>query len=481
MPGLNNYRLIKRLSTGLVDTFIAENLGHSQEKYSVVRVFNLSAFSIQQRQYVSNLLEESSSIISKISPHVQVAQITNYFWQEPAFYLVETYISGHGLDVEITPGKRLSESYAIALLQNTLIPLDWLHQQNIVHGNIHPGNLIRRQQDGKIILTDLGRVKQVWQGAIHSLNPQPIILKNIHYLPPRSPLDRRTFDSDIYALGAIALQALTGLSIQQLANPETRELVWHHQIQIAPGLSKILGKMVHPDERERYRSAREVLLALETEKADLKVINQATVRISPRHNSAGKNQLNQPENSAEKTVITPSMPNQSIGKLSLVAWIAANCAGISLGFYLSWVVAYLGSFLANQTLVSAIFGFTFGLVLGTSQGLVIKGIIHRGCWWIGLTTLASSLGFFLGNIVANSLGNLGGELVKGAILGGILGAIAGIPQSLVLRSQLGKGSGWWLTTAIAGVLCALIATIIPGWGIPLGGIMFGIITGISLR
>jgi hypothetical protein len=239
--------------------------------------------------------------------------------------------------------------------------------------------------------------------------------------------------------------------------------------------------MVHPDERERYKSVREVLLAVEVQKEDLKQINQPTIRIGSQNNSASNNQLIVTENPAEKTVIAPSMSQKSIGKLSLLAWIVANFAGISLGYYLSWVLAYLGSFIASSNQVPAIFGLAFGLVWGTSQGLVIKGIMQRGCWWIGLTTLASSLGFFLGNIVINTLGTVAPPIIQGTILAGILGAIAGFPQSLILRSQLGKGSSWWLVTCIAGVICGLIATLIPGWGIAIGSIIFGMITAIFLK
>jgi serine/threonine protein kinase len=478
MPGLNNYRFVKKLSSGLVDTFIAENLGHSQSKYSVIKVFNLSTFASQQREYVANLLAERSAVISQIPPHPQIAQITNYFRQDTAFYLVETYISGHGIDVEVTPGKRLSESYAIAFLKNTLIPLEWLHQHNIVHGNIHPANLMRRQQDGRIILTDLGSVKQVWQGAINSIHPQPRIVKNIYYLPER---ERPTFTSDLYSLGAIAIQSLTGLAIEQLVNPQSKQLIWHHQPQINPNFSKVLARLIHPEPTQRYASARQVLIALETAKEDLNQVNQPTINISSSKKSAPNHQFTPTENSPDKTIIAPSMPEKSMGKLSVLAWVIANCAGISSGYYLSWVLAYLSSFLTSSNLVPAIFGFAFGLVWGTSQGLVIKGTIQRGCWWIGLTTLASSLGFFLGNIVINSLANWGGATIQNPILGAVLGLTVGLPQSLILRSQLGKGSGWWLVTGIAGAICALIATIIPGWGIAVGGIIFGVVTAIFLK
>lgn len=54
------------------------------------------------------------------------------------------------INEELTPGKKLSESYVIALLQNLLETLVFVHQHHVIHRDIKPRNLIRRQQDGKI-------------------------------------------------------------------------------------------------------------------------------------------------------------------------------------------------------------------------------------------------------------------------------------------------------------------------------------------
>lgn len=474
MPDLNNYRLIKRLSSGLIDTFIAENIGDNREQYSVVKVFNLNGFTDRERQYLTNLLTQTASNISKIQPHPQVAKIINFFEQGSAFYIVENYFQGHGLDVEITPGKLLSESYAIALLQNALVPLDWLHQQNIVHGNIHPGNLIRRQQDGKIILTDIGAVKQVWQGAIFTIKPQPQIIPRINYLPPGYPLDTRTFDSDIYGLGAIAIQAMSGLPIEQLVTYPNRELIIPRQLQISRGFSILLRQMVSPHTEERFKSVREVLVALAKVKEEVNASDRATINLS--NGAVNQNKFIAPDRPTEPIETTSSMPKKSISKVSLFAWIAANFAGISLGYYLSWIFAYLGSFIAGRSLVSALFGLSFGFILGICQGLVIKGVIQKGCWWVVLTTLGGGLGFFLGNLGSNLPGIWGGIM-----LGGISGLMAGFPQSLILQSELSKGRLWWASVAIAGAISGLIAIALPDWGIAIGGIIFGIVTGMFLK
>lgn len=58
------------------------------------------------------------------------------------FYLVQEFIDGHPLNQEITPGKRLSESYVIALLQNILEPLAFVHQQGVILNPIAKTHLL---------------------------------------------------------------------------------------------------------------------------------------------------------------------------------------------------------------------------------------------------------------------------------------------------------------------------------------------------
>jgi hypothetical protein len=82
-------------------------------------------------------------------------------------------------------------------------------------------------------------------------------------MPSEQGAGRPQPNSDIYALGMIAIQALTQLYPTQLPNdPRTGELVWQPQAQVSPGLASIVSKMVRYDYRTRYQSAAEVLQVL---------------------------------------------------------------------------------------------------------------------------------------------------------------------------------------------------------------------------
>jgi serine/threonine-protein kinase len=86
--------------------------------------------------------------------------ILAFFEENQEFFLVQSSLMSSLTD-ELTPGKRLSESYVIALLKGLLPVLEFIHQQNVIHRDIKPANIIRRKQDSKLVLIDFGAVKQV--------------------------------------------------------------------------------------------------------------------------------------------------------------------------------------------------------------------------------------------------------------------------------------------------------------------------------
>jgi serine/threonine-protein kinase len=164
---------------------------------------------------------------------------------------------------ELIPGKRLSESYVINLLWDILEVLAFVHEQNIIHRDLKPNN-IRRRQDGRIVLIDFGLVKQIGNQLA---NPQGMTCLTVNvgthgYMPSEQALGKPKLSSDVYAVGMIGIQALTGLFPHQLPEDSNGEIVWRDRVQIGSELADILDKMVRYDFRQRYQSATEVLQAL---------------------------------------------------------------------------------------------------------------------------------------------------------------------------------------------------------------------------
>ena len=85
-------------------------------------------------------------------------------------------------------------------------------------------------------------------------------------MPAEQWKNQPRFNSDIYAVGIIGIQAIAGLDIEDfLHHKKTGELVWHYStpdrpmVQISDKLEKVLNKMVRYHFNDRYQSAAEVL------------------------------------------------------------------------------------------------------------------------------------------------------------------------------------------------------------------------------
>ena len=68
-----------------------------------------------------------------------------YFEEDKEFYLVQEFIDGDNLDNELNSGKKYSESDVKKLLIDVLEILTHVHGNNVIHRDIKPGNIMRRQ------------------------------------------------------------------------------------------------------------------------------------------------------------------------------------------------------------------------------------------------------------------------------------------------------------------------------------------------
>jgi serine/threonine protein kinase len=121
-----------------------------------------------------------------------------------------------------------------------------------------------------MVLIDFGAVKLL-QARIteqtltsSSLHHPSTIIGTPGYAAPEQMLGEPVYSSDLYALGMIGIQALTGKTPSQLSTgSNSREILWRDQAQVQSELAAILDKMTRPDPQERFQTASEVLQQLQ--------------------------------------------------------------------------------------------------------------------------------------------------------------------------------------------------------------------------
>ena len=98
---------------------------------------------------ISRLFEQEAQILYNLGKnHDQIPNLNAYFQENNQFYLIQDLVIGNDLSREITPSKKLPESYVINLLQDVSTVLAFVHKNNVIHRDIKPQNIIRRQDGG---------------------------------------------------------------------------------------------------------------------------------------------------------------------------------------------------------------------------------------------------------------------------------------------------------------------------------------------
>ena len=263
----DRYQVIQIINQGMFcQTYIARDITISDYPTCVVKHFLPSdriALPVKIRR---RLYKREVEALMKLDNYEYVPHLLNHFEYNQEFYLVQEFIKGHSLSVELQPGKRWSETKVIELLQEILKILVFVHSQGLIHRDVKPSNIMRRERDNKLVLIDFGAVKPMWNELVKNQSisdSTTIAIGTPGYMPYEQHQGKPVPSSDIYALGTIAIQALTGIHpIQLPKDPNTGEVVWQHLVRMNKKLASVINKMVAYHSQNRYQSATLAFAAL---------------------------------------------------------------------------------------------------------------------------------------------------------------------------------------------------------------------------
>jgi CHASE2 domain-containing sensor protein/tRNA A-37 threonylcarbamoyl transferase component Bud32 len=209
------------------------------------------------------LFNTEAEILSRLGHHAQIPHLLAYFEHQQEFYLVQEFIDGTPLDRELEGATEpWTEAQVLDLLRQLLPVLGFIHSQFVIHRDLKPGNIIRDRDRGKLVLIDFGAVKEIQPQVTNDLD-RTIAIGTRGYTPPEQYAGQPNYTSDIYALGTIAIEALTNTHPRYLPVDETTgNLVWNDLAAVSPALARVLDKMVAYHFRDRYQSATAVLMDL---------------------------------------------------------------------------------------------------------------------------------------------------------------------------------------------------------------------------
>jgi eukaryotic-like serine/threonine-protein kinase len=259
----SHYQIVKVLGIGKSGTtYLAKDLDTIDSPFYVVKKVECINIDGGVPSLTEKLFEIQSSIAYQLGQHPQIPTLITKFEVDGNRYLVREYIDGELLGAELTPGAIWNQTQAFDFLVDLMEILKFVHSFKYIHQDINPHNIIRHRDDGKFYLIGYSCLKDLgstWQSLP---DKAPRNLNDPSYVPYEQEQNIPKLTSDIYAVGAIAIQALTGrYPIEK--DSYSYELKWRDEVKIDLKLVEIINRMVRPDYRNRYQSADEVLQALQ--------------------------------------------------------------------------------------------------------------------------------------------------------------------------------------------------------------------------
>ncbi len=257
-----HYRPIRPLGQGgFARTYLAVDEDRLKTP-CVIKQFSPQIQGTNSLDKAIRLFNQEAVRLHELGEHPQIPTLLAYFEQDKYLYLVQQFIEGQTLFQELHRQGTFSEQKIRQVLADILPVLKFIHERQIVHRDITPANIIRRQIDGRLVLIDFGIAKQLRDTT--QIQPGTRIGTE-GYAPLEQLRSGQVYPaSDIYSLGATCIHLLTGIKPEELYNPLQGRWIWHEfllkkGITLSDRLTQILEKMLKDLVSERYQSADEIL------------------------------------------------------------------------------------------------------------------------------------------------------------------------------------------------------------------------------
>lgn len=257
----NRYRVIRPLGGGgFGRTFLAEDEDKLNE-LCVVKQLVPQFQSVTALAKATQLFQQEARRLQQLGEHPQIPTLYAYFEQDDYLYLVQQLIVGQTLKQELEQQGAFSEQKIWQVLTDLLPVLKFVHEHQVIHRDIKPDNIIRRQSDGKLVLIDFGVAKQL---SATSVAKPGTSIGSFGYASIEQIQGGKAYPaSDLYSLGMTCFHLLTQIHPSDLWAGQGYAWVANWQLHlnspVSQELSQVLDKLLQQDIQQRYQSVDEVL------------------------------------------------------------------------------------------------------------------------------------------------------------------------------------------------------------------------------
>jgi serine/threonine protein kinase len=288
----------------------------------------------QDPNFVKRFEHEAKAIAALEHPHI--LPIFDFGTQDGLTYMAMRYVETGTLSNLM--GRPLSYERIVRLIGPVARALDYAHKQGVVHRDIKPSNILI-DKNGEPLLTDFGIAKMVQgSGGATQLTGTGMVLGTPAYMSPEqakgTSLDGR---SDIYSLGVVLYELLTGQQPYQAETPLA--VVFKHVSEPLPPprtvnpnvpepLERVVIKAMAKDPAQRYQTAGEMENGLQAALREIET-SQRTVS-TPALPTPPQGVPTSPPTSPPSLPTTPG-PSPSKSRRKMGLWLGAGAAVLCLG------------------------------------------------------------------------------------------------------------------------------------------------------
>lgn len=285
----NRFQVIRVLSDegGFGRTYLAKDIDKLND-LCVIKQLAPKAEGSWAFKKALELFQKEAKRLQELGEHPQIPTLIAYFEQDSYLYLVQQYIAGENLLKELEAQKHqrgdkapYTEAQVRQIMIDLLTVLKFIHQRGVIHRDIKPQNLVRRQSDGLLCLIDFGSSKQL---SAQVQSKEGTSIGSHGYSPIEQIRDGTAHPaSDLFSLGATCFHLLTGFSPFRLWTEHGYGWVncWREYLPapINDDFAKVLDKLLKKEIGQRFQSADEVLLAISPEPSP-SPLNQAKIFVN---------------------------------------------------------------------------------------------------------------------------------------------------------------------------------------------------------
>ena len=255
--------LARQQSTGqevcVKEFFMRDFCSRSANNYSVT--LGTSANKDLLERYRNKFIKEARTISTL--DHPNIIHIYDIFQENGTAYYVMDYIDGESLSEMVKHRGILPEQEAVNYIRAVGDALRYIHQRNINHLDVKPGNIMVRRSDSRVFLLDFGMSKQ-YDTAGNQTSSTPLgISYGFAPLEQYSPEGIKAFSpqTDIYSLGATLYYLITG-TIPPPANELLASELEGFPSTISASIKKAVSLAMKPQKKERPQNVDDFLKLL---------------------------------------------------------------------------------------------------------------------------------------------------------------------------------------------------------------------------